>query len=102
MATDMGSWYEATLLNAVTADTTSDAVTIDTVRFHTLRVIVDITTTANVVIEGRLTTVANWVPLNTPVTTDGAIVVDALPQVRAKSTSVSGALTVAIRGDRGR
>lgn len=102
MATDMGSYFEETLLNAVTSNTTSDAVAVDTLRFHTLRVIVDITTTANVVIEGRLATVTNWVPLNTAVTTGGAIVVDALPQVRAKATSVSGALTVAIRGDRGR
>lgn len=100
--TEAHDFVEYLMQSAITSDATSDDVSVDCGKYRTMRVIVDITTTANVIVEGRLSSVSNWVPLNTAVTADGAIVVDTFPYMRVASTSVSGALTVAMRGDAGR
>lgn len=101
--TDHPEWIEYILINAGTdANITSDTITVDTSRFHSFRVVVDVGTAASVVVQGRLITSTLWVPLNTAITADGAINVDTLPQMRVVATGVNGALTVGFRGDRGR
>lgn len=82
-------------LDAVTADTTGGTWSVDTESYSSITVQVSVTTTATVNIQGRIPGIAAWATLNDdPITATKAVDVKAMPEMRAISTGVSGALSV--------
>lgn len=82
-------------LDGVTADTTGGVWTVDTESYSSVTVQVSVTTTGTVIIQGRIPGITSWATLNDdPITTTMAVDIKAMPEMRAVSTGVSGALYV--------
>lgn len=92
---------EYVLLNAVTADTNSDFVRVNTVSFRKAVLYIYVTGTASVKIQVRPLKVNAWIDLLPTLTADAIKTVHAHPEIRAKATITSGAVTVVLRLDKG-